>query len=367
MDERPFVPDRWLLCSGRIHRAVVERANAERRAADPPDQTLLELRLDSGLIEALPLAQLQPRVGALQALAPHTLHIVVETLADAEVDVLLALAQRCVAAELRLHVWLDSPIDAIDSMRAPEASVLGAWRALLEGSPSRRWQLHASVTGPWLARYRAALRLWMVQAREDHDERFDALYPQRPFGWHEFELESADAAVRRYVHREFALLALALEPGQPGVPQGLLVQAPAALLRTLTLHSVPANAQQYSRSQQAAGARRGPPGRTLAWNGVVDGHAFEIVMQLPSKVGRELSVRVSLSQPLAEPIELVELELAGEPPLRMALANPTPWTHEGNTSRTLAFVTLTPELQTALDRVEPPALSVTLLHKHVTA
>ena len=365
MDELQFAPDRWLLCSHRIHRAVVERAAAEGGAADAP--TLLRLRLASGLIEPLPLAQLEQRVFALRASAPHTLHIMVETLADAAVGLLLALARRFAEADLRLHVWSESPIDAIDSMRAPEASVLSAWRELLEGRVWRHWQPHPSVGRPWLERYRAALQLWLMQAREDHDERFDALYPQRPFGWQEFELESADAPMRRYVHRDFALLALLIEPGKPALPEGLLVRAPASLLRVVTLRSLPANAQHYSRSQQAAGTRRGPPGRTLAWSTVVDGHAFDIVMQLPAKVGRELSVRLSLSEPMAERIELVELQLACEPPLRMALAHLQPWTREGGTSHALAFVILTPELQLALNRTEPPEMSVTFRQIQVTA
>ena len=171
MSELPQLhPDRWLICSPVVDRAIRGPLSQE---ADADSLTALRLRSDQ--TEVVTLADLQGRVADLVQQGCGTLHIVVERMGAEEIAQVTALKR--LGGHKLLHVWREAPLAVMGSLSAPEQPVLEAWQA-------ERRQPRLVLAGDWPAGYRlayeAALRHWAREARVDHAEAMAQTYDPIP-------------------------------------------------------------------------------------------------------------------------------------------------------------------------------------------
>jgi hypothetical protein len=187
MPNPPFalIPDRWLVCSAAVYRAIVGRWSADA-AAD----SLIRLRVDTGMIEAVDpdalaqrlatLARSRPRPGPDQPLP--TVRIVVEECDDDALDRLEAWADDFPELDLRLHAWREGagPVELMQTLATPEDALLRRWRQdaacpVIELDAAHATQIPAPRPS-WIARYRVGVARWQREARDAHGGEFDSLY-----------------------------------------------------------------------------------------------------------------------------------------------------------------------------------------------
>lgn len=164
-------PDRWLICSARVEQAI---RHGWADPSEPDSLTSLRLRT-AGQLQRIELDLVPSTVRALAALDEGTVHVVVDAMGPAELDLeeaLEALSDET-GQDLAFWVWHESPTEVMAALASPEEAVVEAWKAS-RGMP-RDFEIAGAWPEGWRDAYMRALQVWAAEA--------SLQFPDETAGW----------------------------------------------------------------------------------------------------------------------------------------------------------------------------------------